>query len=291
MPRAARRFARNFDASAASNDAMAERHSIAHWPEYLIEAGALAVFMLSAAAFATLLYHPLSPVGSRISSEWLRRGLMGLAMGSTAVSIIYSRPGQRSGAHMNPALTFTYFRLGKVARTDFIGYVIAQFVGGVAGIALAAVLFGVLLSHPSVNYVATMPGARGEAAAFAGELTITFVLMSTVLAVSNTARFARFTGLCAGLLVWMYITFEQPLSGMSLNPARTFASAFLAGKYAGLWIYFTAPPLGMLLSAEAFTRRYGLRRVVCAKLHHPATGPCIFHCGAKPSVDARIEAA
>ena len=96
---------------------------------------------------------------------------------------------------------------------------------------------------------------------------------------SNHARLARFTGVCAGLLVWTYITVEAPLSGMSMNPARTFGSALLARDFPGLWIYFTAPPLGMLLAAELFTRRFGLQRVLCAKLHHPARPPCIFGCG------------
>jgi aquaporin Z len=216
---------------------------------------------------------------------------MGLAMGSTAVTIIYSPLGQRSGAHMNPAVTVTYFRLGKVAPADFLGYVVAQFAGGIAGIAVAAALLGRIVSHPSVNYVTTMPGASGDAAAFAAEMAMTFVLMLTVLTVSNTPGLARFTGLCAGVLVWAYITLEQPLSGMSMNPARTFGSALLAGRFAGLWIYFTAPPLGMLLAAEVFTRRFGVQRIVCAKLQHPAAGACIFGCDAKPSRQMSIEAA
>jgi aquaporin Z len=160
------------------------------------------------------------------------------------------------------------------------GYVAAQFVGGVAGIAAAAAVLGTLVSDPSVNYVATMPGPTGAAAAFFAETTISFVMMLTVLSVSSQPRLARFTGISAGLLVWTYITFEQPLSGMSMNPARTFGSALLARDYVGLWIYFTAPTVGMLVAAELFTRRYGIHRILCAKLHHPTTGPCIFGCGA-----------
>jgi aquaporin Z len=250
-----------------------------HWREYAIEASALAAFMVSASVFATLLYHPGSPVATAISNEYVRRGLMGLVMGGTAVAIIYSPWGQRSGAHMNPAVTLTYFRLGKVARVDLIGYLAAQFMGGIAGIAMAAALLGALIADPAVNYVTTTPGALGETAAFLGEAAISFGLMLTVLAVSNHRRVARFTGLCAGGLVWLYITFEQPLSGMSMNPARTFGSAFAARDFPGLWIYFSAPILGMLLAAEVFVRRVGLERVLCAKLHHPRCGPCIFRCG------------
>jgi aquaporin Z len=251
-----------------------------HWPEYLIEAGAIGAFMVSATAFAALLYHPSSPISGAISNEVVRRAWMGLAMGSTAVAIIYSPWGQRSGAHMNPAVTLTFFRLGKLALSDFIGYVTAQFTGAIVGIAAAAVALGGIASAPSVNYVTTVPGPTGDGVAFVAEAAISFVLMLTVLAVSNHRRLAPFAGLAAGLLVWAYIIVEAPLSGMSMNPARTFGSALLARDFLGLWIYFTAPPLGMLLAAELFTRRFGRERVRCAKLHHPATGPCIFGCGA-----------
>src|SRR6266540_1568953 len=178
--------------------------------------------MISAAVFAAVLYHPRSPIHAAVSSDLFRRLFMGLAMGSTAVAIIYSPWGQRSGAHMNPAVTLTFFRLGKVARPDFIGYISAQFAGAIVGIAAAAVALGGLVSDPSVNYVTTLPGPTGNAVAFMAEATISFVMMTMVLTVSNHRRLARFTGLCAGLLVWIYIIVEAPLSGMSMNPARTF---------------------------------------------------------------------
>jgi aquaporin Z len=266
---------------------MVERRTSLHWPEYLIEAGAIGTFMVSAAMFAALLYYPASPVAALVSNELVRRGLMGLAMGTTAVSIIYSPWGQRSGAHMNPAVTLTFFRLGKIARPDMVGYVVAQFAGAIVGLAVVAAALRGIVADPSVNYVATLPGPAGEGVAFLAEAAISFVLMLTVLAVSNHPRLAPFTGVCAGLLVWTYITCEAPLSGTSMNPARTFGSAVLAGEYPGLWIYFTAPPLGMLLAAELFTRRLGVRGVLCAKLHHSHRGPCIFGCGDRPATIAR----
>ena len=203
---------------------------------------------------------------------------MGLAMGLTAIALIYSPFGARSGAHMNPALTLTFFRLGKVSGQDAIGYVAAQFTGGALGILTAIWLFRGLPADPPVNYAATIPGTDGDGVAFAAEAFISFLMMSTVLYVSNTPRLARFTGFFAGSLVALYIIFEAPLSGMSMNPARTLSSNVLAHSTASLWIYFTAPPLGMLLAAEAYARLLGRHRVRCAKLNHPPTGRCIFCC-------------
>src|SRR5262249_9419938 len=161
-----------------------------------------------------------------IPDPTMRRMLMGVAMGLTAMTIVYSPWGRRSGAHINPCLTLTFFRLGKVAPTDAAFYALAQFVGGATGVSIAAAVLGSALADPRVNYVVTAPGDRGLAVAFAAEAAISFLLMLTVLFVSNVPRLARFTGVASGLLVATYITVEAPVSGMSMNPARTFASAF-----------------------------------------------------------------
>jgi len=100
-----------------------------HWPEYLMEAAGLGIFMISACSFGALLEHPASPIRQAIANSFLRRILMGMAMGLTAISIIYSPWGKQSGAHLNPSVTLTFFRLGKVARWDAVFYVTAQFLG------------------------------------------------------------------------------------------------------------------------------------------------------------------
>jgi aquaporin Z len=124
-----------------------------------------------------------------------------------------------------------------------------------------------------------VPGEMwGTAAAFAAEAVITFVLMTVILHVSNHARWSRYTGVCAGLLVAAYITFEAPISGMSMNPARSLGPALLSGAVGPLWIYFAAPAIGMLSAAELFVRTRGLGAVFCAKLHHHTAARCIFHC-------------
>jgi len=175
---------------------------------------------------------------------------------------------------MNPAFTLTFFRLGKVAPWDAAFYIAAQFVGGIAGVALVAAFAGNFLAHPAVNYVATVPGSGGIWPAFAGEALISFFLLLVVLTASNQPRLARFTGLFAGVCVALFITFESPVSGMSMNPARTFGSAVFPHLWNSLWIYFTAPLLAMLLAAEFFPLLKG--RVICAKYHHQNHYRCIF---------------
>jgi aquaporin Z len=257
-----------------------------HWPEYAIEAAGLGLFMVAASLFGGLLFHPSSPVAQVVTDPVLARVLMGAAMGLTAIGLVYSPAGQRSGAHYNPSVTLTFLRLGVVAPWDAAFYVVAQFAGGAAGLLLVAAVAGRLLAHPAVNYVATVPGPGGVAVAFAAEAVISFVLMTVVLAVSNTRRIARFTGLFAGALVAAYIAVEAPLSGMSMNPARTTASAVAAHLWTGYWIYLAAPLGGMLAAAEIHAR-LGRRPVFCAKLHHDNSRRCIFRCGFRAG--ARME--
>ena len=115
-------------------------------------------------------------------------------------------------------------------------------------------------------------------AAFAGEFVISFGLMIMVLWASNTSRLSRHVGVLAGLLLALYITFEAPLSGMSINPARTFASALPAGLWTAFWLYLTAPILAMQLAAQLYLFTRGRRQVYCAKLNHHSRQPCIFRC-------------
>lgn len=249
-----------------------------NWPEYLIEGWALGIFMISAAIFTVLLEHPESPLHALVPSGVIRRAWIGLAMGLTAVALIYSPWGQRSGAHMNPAVTLAFLRLGRIRPGDAAGYIVAQFIGGLTGIWIARQALGRVLDHPAVGYVTTVPGPRGAGVAFVAETLISFGMMWMVLTVTNTPKLARFTGLFAGILVFVYITVEAPLSGMSINPARTFASALPSGVWTGGWIYFTAPLLGMCLAAEARRRRRAPGSDACPKLCHGTHARCIF-CG------------
>jgi len=248
-----------------------------HWPEYLIEAGALGTFMVSACLFTVLLNHPASRLHQVIGSGVARRCFAGLAMGLTAVAIIYSPWGRRSGAQMNPSVTLGFLSLGRISSRDALFYIGAQFAGGIFGVGVASALLGNRISHQSVNYAVTRPGHAGILIAVVAEFVISFILFTVVLNANAQPKLMRFTGLIAGILVFLYISIEAPLSGMSMNPARSFASAFWLSSWASQWIYFVAPPVAMLAAANFF-KRTSKSRGGCAKFVHDDNYSCIF-CG------------
>jgi aquaporin Z len=252
-----------------------------HWPEYLIEGWALGTFMISAGLVGTVLEAPQSPLHQVLPVAAWRNAMAGAAMGLTAIALIHSSWGKRSGAHMNPAVTLTFLRLGKVQPWDAVFFVLAQLLGGLAGVLLVAALVGHAFTDPPVSYVLTRPGPHGAAVAFLAEIGIAAVLMLVLLSLSSSQRHARFTGVAAGLLVALYITFESPLSGMSMNPARSVASAVPGRLWDSLWIYLTAPFVGMLTGAQLFLVLRRARPLLCAKLLHPLNVRCI-HCGYEP---------
>ncbi len=256
------------------------------WREYGIEAALLGTFMVAAVAVTALLQVPASPVRQAVADAVLRRVLTGVAMGATAAVLIYSPWGRRSGAHINPTITLTYWRLRKVTPVDAACYVTAQFAGATAGLALAAAIFGGITGRPEVNYAATVPGPSGTGAAFVAEAAISFGMMTMILVVSNTPRLAGITGVLAACLVAFYISVESPISGMSMNPARSLAPAVASGTLPVWWVYVVAPLAGMLGAAELYVRRYGLAAVRCAKLHH-GRGGCHFHCHFDSQAEAR----
>lgn len=250
----------------------------ARWPELLIEGTLLGLFMLSASVFGVLLENPSSGVRASLPDPFVRRALGGLAMGATAVALIYSPWGKRSGAHMNPAVTLTFWRLGKVKGPDAVLYAAAQFLGGLLGMGIAVLLLKERIADAAVHFVVTAPGSRGPFPALFAEIFISFLLMSVVLASSSRASLAPLTGIFCGVLVFLFITFEAPVSGMSMNPARSLASAVPACDFMALWVYLLAPPLGMLLAVEARRAGGAATAAFCGRLSPHGTARCPF-CG------------
>ncbi|HEX8425590.1 MAG TPA: aquaporin [Hymenobacter sp.] len=239
-----------------------------HWSHYVAEAFGLAFFISCASLLTVLLEHPASPVRQALPDSTLRRGLLGMAMLLVVVAIVYNPWGKRSGAHINPAVTLAFWQLGKMRLPDALWYVLAQVVGAILAAQLMALVLGPLYAHPAVKYAVTepMPKPGGEALAFAAEFVISFILMLVMLGCLHSSKLKKLTGWLLGALIALYILFESPYSGMSLNPARSLGTALAARSYHGLWLYWVAPPLAMWLATVLFRHFYHGEALDCAVL-------------------------
>ncbi len=140
---------------------------------------------------------------------------------------------------------------------------LAQVVGGSLAIALLNLFIPSYMAHPSVNFVATVPGVTGVWVALACEFAMAFGMLTMVLALSNSRRLAPYTGYFVGVVVALYITVEAPFSGMSINPARTISSALSANQWPGWWLYFAGPIGGMWLAGWLYRQNYRRQHGEC----------------------------
>ncbi|RAK63155.1 MIP/aquaporin family protein [Hymenobacter edaphi] len=245
-----------------------------HWPYYLTEALGVAVFLACTSVSSVLIHHPDLPLRAWLGeSELLRRGVLAGVVVLVVAGLTYSPWGQRSGAHINPAVTLAFWHLGSLRGADAFWYVLAQCAGGVAAGPLLSRALQRWYPHPDVNFNLTVPGPAGAGVALLAEAAISAGLMWVLLYALHTERLRRFAGWLVAALLALYVTFEAPLSGMSLNPARSLGAAVGAGRYEHLWIYWLAPIAAMWLAAVLFQRVYQGAPLACAVLAGCATRP------------------
>src|SRR5215469_9807139 len=249
-----------------------------HWREYLMEAVELATLMFFICSFGTLIYSNDSPLNDWALSNVAKSFLMGIAVAATTLLIIRSPFGRRTGAHFNPAITLTYFYLGRVHRWDTLCYIAFQFAGALLGVSIAHEVFGPQLSAPPVCYVITTPGGYGQVIAFAAELVLSGLLMGIVLFATNHWSLVKFSPIAVAVITVSYYVLCPSLSGFSVNPARSLSSAFFAWVWQGIWVYFAAPCIGMLTAATIYLRNAGPEKIYCAKIFHDLRSTCPFNC-------------
>ena len=240
---------------------------------YVAEFAGTALMLFFGVSAVAFMWAPGSPVPV-ISSPALHRLVTGLLFAGGATVVVYSPLGQISGGHINPAVTLAFWRLGKVPTRDAVIYAVLQCAGALLGTYAAGVAWGPLTT--GVQYAATVPGEGYPwAGVLAAEILITFLLVFTIFVCVNKPRLAPKTGLIAGALVAALVMIEAPVSGTSLNPARSLGPALVSSVYSGLWIYVVGPVTGALVAVAAYRGQWG-PEVVCAKLYHTEKYPCPF---------------
>ena len=220
------------------------------WRLYCCEALGLAFFMVSACFFGAM-FEGDTAWHKALPNAMLRTMLTGILMGLTALAIFYSPFTAPSGSQINPAVTITFLRLGRLKTWDAIFYILFQILGGTLAVYAMAAVMGSSLTRIPVNYAATVP-LQGTMAAFFTEFFIAFLMMTMVLFTSSHQQLKKYTRVFSGCFVCLYVTFAGPVSGFGMNPARSLASAIPSHTWTAFWIYAVVPVVSMLLAAEVY---------------------------------------
>ena len=255
---------------------------MAGWREITAEFAGTALLLLLVVSATVAGFAPGSPLVDTVPNEDLRRLLTGILTATAAAGIVYSPLGRISGGHLNPAVTTAFWVLDKMTRGSALKYAAAQVAGAITG-ALAALLVwdG---AAASVRLGATVPRLGGAAAALVAEAVMTFLLLTLVLTFVDRPRLMPYTAAAAASLVAVLVFTEAPVSGTSLNPARSIGPALVGAPWTGLWVYLVAPTLGALTAALLHRRLWGT--VACGKLLHDDAYRCRFlNCAYTPPGD------
>lgn len=167
--------------------------------------------------------------------------------GAVVTAMIYAL-GHISGAHFNPAVTLAFWASGFFPRRKVLPYILAQLVGAIAASALLLISLGSV-----ANLGATLPLKGNWLQSLVLETVLTFILMFVILGSGLDRRsHVGFAGLAIGLTVGLEAAFMGPITGASMNPARSFGPAFVGGIWQHHWVYWFAPILGAQLAVLVY---------------------------------------
>jgi aquaporin Z len=243
--------------------------------EYAAEACGTGFNVLVGLSAGVFNFSPDFPVAHLIPSQSLRLLLTGLIFAGSGSLFAISPLGKLSGAHINPSVSIAFFARGKMHPHDFAGYLVAQFVGATIG---AWLLVFVWREHAAnVHDGVTAPGLGYPIwFVFLAEFGMTLALVLAIFAFLSSERLMRWTPLMTWILVAALVWIGAPISGTSLNPARSFGPSFVSWFWSYQWLYWVAPPLGSLCAVLLFQVLASDRKVLTAKLFHVPHYPCIF---------------
>jgi aquaporin Z len=246
-----------------------------NWLEYLAEASGTGFNVFVGLSAGVINFSPDFPIAHLIPSFSLRLLLTGLIFAGSGSLFAISPLGKLSGAHINPSVSLAFFARGKMHSADLVGYLIGQFAGGILGAWLLVTVWGAHATDIKNGVTAPGPGYPIWFV-FLAEFAMTFALVIAIFMFLSEKRLMRWTPLMTWLLVATLVWLGAPISGTSLNPARSFGPSFVSWFWSFQWLYWIAPPLGGLGAAVFFHLLKGDRHLLTAKLFHVPHYPCIF---------------
>jgi aquaporin Z len=234
------------------------------WRPYVAELVGTGLLVLVGLSLVIVMFGQGSPMPRLLPSDGLRRLITGFLFGTTGALIALSPVGKVSGAHINPVVTVGFRIMGKLDSRTVVGYIVAQLIGAILG-CIPLLAWGAM--GRSVAFGATVPGAGYTAgAALLGEIATTFGMVSLLTVFLGFRGIRAFTPAIFPFLYAVMVYLEAPLSGTSTNPARTLGPAVVSGQWAGWWVYWAGPFVGMLAACLVCS---GLaKRIEVAKLYH-----------------------
>ena len=173
-------------------------------------------------------------------------GVTSVAFGLVIVAMAYSI-GNVSGCHINPAVSIAMLCAKKMNLKDFIGYVVAQFLGAIAG---AGVLMAVVGDAGKLGTNALYNG--NAISSFIIEAVLTCIFVLAILGVTSKKEFGGVAGLVIGGALTLVHLLGINFTGTSVNPARSFGPALVAGNLSGIWVFLLAPLVGGILAAVLY---------------------------------------
>jgi aquaporin Z len=257
-----------------------------HWPEYGSELLGTTFFVFIALSAVTFNFGSGSPLAVVLPNSSARRLITGLILAGSGPLVAISPLGKLGGAHINPAVSLAFWLQGKMHQHDLVGYIASQFLGATLGAGLAVLTWRERAT--SVHNGVTAPGVGYPIwGVFLVEMGFSCLLVLAIFLFVSSRRLMHWTPLMTWILVALIYWQAAPISGSSLNPARSFGPALVSWFWRDQWLYYLASPIGAILAVIIFRSlsMVGINDVLTAKIFHAPRYRCIFKNVKAPQVN------